>query len=47
MACVKHFALYGGAESGRDYNTVDMSHIRMYNQYFLLIKLPLKPVPAV
>jgi len=34
MACVKHFALYGGAESGRDYNTVDMSHIRMYNQYF-------------
>lgn len=34
MACVKHFALYGAAESGRDYNTVDMSHIRMYNQYF-------------
>ena len=31
---MKHFALYGGAESGRDYNTVDMSHIRMYNQYF-------------
>jgi beta-glucosidase len=34
MACVKHFALYGGAEAGRDYNTVDMSHTRMYNQYF-------------
>lgn len=34
MACVKHFALYGAAESGRDYNTVDMSHIRMFNQYF-------------
>lgn len=34
MACVKHFALYGAAESGRDYNTVDMSHLRMYNQYF-------------
>ena len=34
MACVKHYALYGGAEAGRDYNTVDMSHIRMYNQYF-------------
>ena len=34
MACVKHFALYGGAEAGRDYNTVDMSHIRMYNQFF-------------
>jgi beta-glucosidase len=34
MSCVKHFALYGGAESGRDYNTVDMSRIRMYNQFF-------------
>ena len=34
MACVKHYALYGGAEAGRDYNTVDMSHLRMYNQYF-------------
>jgi beta-glucosidase len=34
MACVKHFALYGAAEAGRDYNTTDMSHIRMYNEYF-------------
>jgi beta-glucosidase len=34
MACVKHFALYGASESGRDYNTVDMSHQRMFNQYF-------------
>ncbi len=34
MACVKHFALYGAAEAGLDYNTVDMSHLRMYNQYF-------------
>lgn len=34
MACIKHYALYGGAEAGRDYNTVDMSHIRMYNQFF-------------
>lgn len=33
MACVKHFALYGGAEAGRDYNTVDMSHQRMFNEY--------------
>lgn len=33
MACVKHFALYGASESGRDYNTVDMSRTRMYNQY--------------
>ena len=34
MACVKHFALYGAAEAGRDYNTVDMSKVRMYNEYF-------------
>ncbi|RFZ81088.1 beta-glucosidase BglX [Mucilaginibacter terrenus] len=33
MACVKHFALYGGAEAGREYNTVDMSRIRMYQDY--------------
>ncbi len=34
MATVKHFALYGAAESGKDYNTVDMSRVRMYNVYF-------------
>jgi len=34
MACVKHYALYGAAEAGRDYNTTDMSRIRMYNDYF-------------
>ena len=34
MACVKHFALYGASEAGRDYNTVDMSQFRMYNEYF-------------
>ena len=34
MATVKHFALYGAAEGGRDYNTVDMSRNRMYNEYF-------------
>jgi len=33
MACIKHFALYGAAESGRDYNTTDMSLNRMYNEY--------------
>jgi len=33
LACVKHFALYGAAEGGRDYNTVDMSRVRMYNEY--------------
>ena len=35
MACVKHFALYGASEAGRDYNTVDMSHQRMFNEYML------------
>lgn len=34
MACVKHYALYGAAEAGRDYNTTDMSHVRMYNEHF-------------
>ena len=33
MACVKHYALYGAAEAGRDYNTVDMSRIKMYEYY--------------
>lgn len=33
IACVKHFALYGAAEGGRDYNTTDMSRVRMYNEY--------------
>lgn len=35
MACVKHFALYGAPEGGRDYNTVDMSRQRMFNEYML------------
>jgi len=33
MACVKHYALYGAAEAGRDYNTTDMSRVRMFNEY--------------
>ncbi len=33
MACVKHYANYGAAEAGRDYNTTDMSRIRMFNEY--------------
>lgn len=32
-ACVKHFAGYGAAEGGRDYDTVDMSKARLYEQY--------------
>jgi len=33
MACVKHYAMYGAAEAGRDYNTTDMSKLRMFNEY--------------
>ncbi len=33
MACVKHYALYGAAEAGRDYGTTDMSRVRMFNEY--------------
>lgn len=34
LSCVKHFALYGAPEAGREYNTVDMSRFKMYNDYF-------------
>lgn len=34
LACVKHFALYGAPVAGRDYNTVDMSRMSMFNDYF-------------
>ena len=33
MACVKHYAMYGAAEAGRDYNTTDMGRVRMFNDY--------------
>lgn len=33
MASVKHFALYGAVEGGRDYNVVDMSPVKMYQDY--------------
>lgn len=34
ISCVKHFAAYGAAEGGRDYNTVDISECRLRNEYF-------------
>ena len=34
LACLKHYALYGATEAGKDYSNVDMSRLRMYNQYF-------------
>jgi beta-glucosidase len=33
MASVKHFALYGAVEGGRDYNVVDMSPVKMFQDY--------------
>lgn len=33
MACLKHFALYGASEAGKDYVAVDMSDVRMFNRY--------------
>lgn len=42
LACVKHYALYSASEAGRDYNTVDMSHLRMYNQFFPPYKAAVK-----
>ncbi|MFW0754544.1 beta-glucosidase BglX [Pseudomonas sp. H11T01] len=33
MSSVKHFALYGAVEGGRDYNVVDMSPVKMYQDY--------------
>lgn len=34
LACAKHFAAYGAAEGGRDYNTVDLSERTLYDVYF-------------
>ena len=33
VSCVKHFAGYGGAEAGRDYNTVELSPYTLRDQY--------------
>lgn len=32
-SCVKHFAGYGASEAGRDYNTVDISHLALHSTY--------------
>lgn len=37
-ACVKHFAAYGAAEGGREYNTTDMSESRLHQVYLLPYK---------
>jgi beta-glucosidase len=40
-ACVKHFAAYGAAEAGRDYNTVDLSERQMREFYLPAYKAAL------
>lgn len=40
-ACVKHFAAYGAAEGGRDYNTVDMSERQLRESYLPAYKAAL------
>ncbi|MEB3365537.1 glycoside hydrolase family 3 N-terminal domain-containing protein [Lactobacillus sp. R2/2] len=41
-ACFKHFAGYGGVESGREYNTVDMSISNLYQNYLPAYKAAVK-----
>jgi beta-glucosidase len=43
LACAKHFAGYGFAESGRDYNTVDVSETTLQNTIFPPLKQLLMP----
>ncbi len=33
LACVKHFAAYGAVEAGKEYNTVDVSRVQLWNKY--------------
>lgn len=42
LACVKHFAMYGAAEAGRDYNITDMSRLTMYQNYLQPYKAAIK-----
>ena len=42
LACVKHFAMYGAAEGGRDYNTTDMSRLTMYQNYLPPYKMAIE-----
>ena len=45
MACAKHFAAYGAAIGGRDYNSVDMSHAHIVGNLSCL-RLKLLQMPA-
>lgn len=47
MTSVKHYALYGAVEGGRDYNSVDMSPQRMFQDYLPLTRRRWTPAAAV
>ncbi|GAB3412789.1 glycoside hydrolase family 3 N-terminal domain-containing protein [Niabella aquatica] len=38
LACVKHYAAYGLAEAGREYNVTDVSRTALWNKYMLPYK---------
>ncbi len=38
LACVKHFAAYGAAQAGRDYNPADISQLSLYEWYLPVYK---------
>ena len=46
LACIKHFAAYGGAEAGLDYNSVDMSEARLREIYLQPYKAVSMPAPC-
>lgn len=41
ISCVKHFAGYGAANAGRDYNTVELSRLSLYSKYLPPFKVAL------
>lgn len=45
VSCVKHFAAYGAAEAGREYNTVDVSRRSLYEHYFPAYKAAIDAGP--
>ena len=47
MSCVKHFAGYGAAEAGRDYNTTDISDYNLYEYYLRAYEECIKEKPEM
>ena len=47
ISCVKHFAAYGAAEAGRDYNTTDISDYSLYNFYLTAYEECVKEQPEM